>query len=199
MAPLVPLLLAALAGQAETPERADAIRAARELLQRELGVEPRELTVVDAAAVDWRDSSLGCPEKGRRYLQALVPGHRVVLEHAGQELVVHVGAGRAVRCERGFTAPLSEKQKAAAAVARLLAEARRDLARRLGVPEGEVKPGALRRVTWPDAGLGCPRPGEVYAQVQTEGYVIELEAAGARHVYHSDRERVLHCPQEPER
>jgi hypothetical protein len=76
-----------------------------------------------------------------------------------------------------------------------LAEARLDLARRLGVPEGDVRPGALRRVTWPDAGLGCPQPGELYAQVQTEGFVIELQVAGARYRYHTDHEHTVFCPE----
>jgi hypothetical protein len=146
------------------------------------------------SAAQWTDSSLGCPEKQTRYLPVLTPGHRVALEHAGRAHVVHVGAGRAVRCERGSASLESDKRQSAAAVARLLADARRDLARRLGVPEGDVKAGALRRVTWPDTSLGCPDPGKLYAQVQTEGFVIELEVASARYRYHADREHTVFCP-----
>ena len=51
----------------------------------------------------------------------------------------------------------------------------------------------LRRTTWPDASLGCPQPGETYAQALTAGFVIELEVGGARHVYHSDGQRVVQC------
>jgi hypothetical protein len=193
---IVLLLAAALGSPADDTERAGAIRLAREALGRELGVEPGELAVLDVSPTEWTDSSLGCPEKQMRYLPVLTPGHRVVLEHAGRAHVIHVGAGRAVRCERGTKSFESDKRQVAATVARLLAEARLDLARRLGVPEDEVRPGALRRVTWPDASLGCPQPGELYAQVQTEGFVIELQVAGTRYRYHADREHTVFCPEQ---
>jgi hypothetical protein len=82
-------------------------------------------------------------------------------------------------------------------MARLLVEARRDLARRLGVAEADVRPSTLRRATWPDTSLGCPAPGESYAQVETEGFVIELRAAGARYRYHTDHDRAVYCRERP--
>jgi hypothetical protein len=37
---------------------------------------------------------------------------------------------------------------------------------------------------WPDGSLGCPEPGQVYPQVITPGYHVELEVAdGARYDY----------------
>lgn len=38
-----------------------------------------ELTVASAEAVTWPDGSLGCPEPGMVYTQALVEGFRVVI------------------------------------------------------------------------------------------------------------------------
>jgi len=32
-------------------------------------------------------------------------------------------------------------------------------------------------VVWPDASLGCPKPGKVYSQVTREGYVVSSESA----------------------
>ncbi|MDQ2964887.1 MAG: hypothetical protein M3R57_03465 [Chloroflexota bacterium] len=40
--------------------------------------------VVVAQQVVWNDGSLGCPERGVLYTQALVPGYQVVLELDGQ-------------------------------------------------------------------------------------------------------------------
>jgi hypothetical protein len=177
--------------------REAAIRLARETLASELGTEPGALELRAASATEWRDSSLGCPEKGKRHLPVLTPGHRVTLEHDGRSYVVHVGGGRAVRCDSGAPATAARDPRAedVAAAARAFEAARRDLASRLGVAESEVKAGYLRRTTWPDASLGCPRPGEMYALALTPGFVIELEVAGARHVYHGDGRRVVSCPE----
>lgn len=178
--------------------RQAAIRLAREALAGELRVEPETLVVRKASAVEWADSSLGCPQKGERYLPVLLPGHRVELEHAGRTYVMHVGQGRAVHCEREATRSGREERQGAAVAARIVEEARRDLAQRLGVREDEIRIGWLRRMTWPDASLGCPRPGEAYAQAETRGFAIELEARGARYRYHGDGRRTIPCPTSPQ-
>jgi len=59
-----------------------------------------------------------------------------------------------------------------------------DLAERLGLPESEIEVTAAYLVTWPDASLGCPEPGMQYAQVVTDGAVIELRANDTTYSYH---------------
>jgi hypothetical protein len=59
------------------------------LAEAETGVDPSEIEVVVAEAVTWSDGSIGCPEEGMAYTQALVPGYRVVLNIAGEELAFH--------------------------------------------------------------------------------------------------------------
>ncbi|MFL5370681.1 MAG: hypothetical protein ACJ78Z_10850 [Myxococcales bacterium] len=76
---------------------------------------------------------------------------------------------------------------------RVLRMARQDLAKRLGIPEKEVKTGAVQRRTFSDASLGCPKPDTMYAQVETPGYVIELAAGGKSYEYHADAKRVVAC------
>jgi len=53
------------------------------------GVREDEVAVVVAESVTWRDGSLGCPRPGQIYTQALVPGYRVVLRVAGDEMAYH--------------------------------------------------------------------------------------------------------------
>ena len=77
----------------------EAVGLARETLARELGVEAGAFVVHKVEAVEWPDASLGCPEKGMSYASVIVPGYRVVLEHEGRAHHVHIGGGRAVRCE----------------------------------------------------------------------------------------------------
>lgn len=75
----------------------------------------------------------------------------------------------------------------------LLALARKDLASRLGFGSEQAKHGiSVIQATaqeWPDASLGCPQPGMMYAQVITPGYQIMLEAAGRRYDYRAPMRR----------
>lgn len=51
-------------------------------------------------------------------------------------------------------------------------------------------------VVWPDASLGCPQPDMFYAQVMTDGSVIELEHDGRYYRYHTGGSQgPFICPQ----
>jgi hypothetical protein len=60
-------------------------------LARRLGVEPDDLKVVSAEEVTWPDGSLGCPEPGMSYTQALIDGSKVVLGYDDRVYVYHAG------------------------------------------------------------------------------------------------------------
>ncbi len=76
---------------AEVPQALlDAILADAEVRS---GVPGEQLTLLRAEAVTWRDGSLGCPQPGMMYTQALVPGYWVVLEANGQELDYSASTG----------------------------------------------------------------------------------------------------------
>jgi hypothetical protein len=55
-------------------------------------VDPESISVVLAEAVTWPDGSLGCPEPGMSYTQALVDGSRVLLEVDGRLYAYHAGS-----------------------------------------------------------------------------------------------------------
>lgn len=59
------------------------------------GVAEDALDVVSASQGTWRDGSLGCPEPGMSYTQALVPGWQVIVAAGGERLDYRV-------TERGF-------------------------------------------------------------------------------------------------
>ncbi len=64
------------------------------------GADPATARIVRAEAVTWSDGSLGCPEPGMFYTQALVDGYWIVVELGGQTLDYRVGAHGAFRlCE----------------------------------------------------------------------------------------------------
>jgi hypothetical protein len=65
------------------------------------GVDVDDIEVVQAEAVTWSDGSLGCPEPGMVYTQALVDGYHVIVEAGGEELDFRVTAnGGFVLCEQ---------------------------------------------------------------------------------------------------
>ena len=68
---------------------------------------PREkLVIVHAQSVVWNDGSLGCPEPGMMYTQALVNGYWVVIQGAGQTYDFRVdGRGRFQLCPAGRGRP----------------------------------------------------------------------------------------------
>lgn len=64
------------------------------------GVAENEIEVVSHDQVTWRDGSLGCPEPGMSYTQALVEGYRIVLRAGGQDVAYHGAEGGApTRCD----------------------------------------------------------------------------------------------------
>lgn len=68
------------------------------------------------------------------------------------------------------TLPIVEKCKA-------------DLAKRLEVEAKTIEVTEVKEVTWPDAALGMPEPGKMYAQVLTPGYRIILKSGNSEHLY----------------
>jgi hypothetical protein len=69
---------------------------------------------------------------------------------------------------------------------RAVAQARRDLARRLAAAEADIEVRQVERIRWPDVCLGVPLPNELCAQVITEGFRIELAAGAKTYRYHTD-------------
>lgn len=58
------------------------------------------IDVLTNERVTWRDGSLGCPEPGMMYTQALVEGYRIVLQVDGQDFAYHGADGGAPsRCD----------------------------------------------------------------------------------------------------
>lgn len=55
------------------------------------GVTQDEVSVVGYAEVTWNDGSIGCPQPGMMYTQALVPGHQLILEVDGARASYHQG------------------------------------------------------------------------------------------------------------
>lgn len=69
-------------------------------LSERLGEPVLDPTVISAVSKTWNDGSLGCPQPGQLYTQALVDGFQVVLEVDGEQFDYRIGSGTDVRlCE----------------------------------------------------------------------------------------------------
>jgi hypothetical protein len=89
--------LTAFAQQPGKPD-AEAATLARRTLAAKLSLPIERIKVVSVSPAEWRDSSLGCPERGMVYTQVLTSGYKVTLRAADREHVVHVAGTHVVIC-----------------------------------------------------------------------------------------------------
>lgn len=83
------------------PEASRPVEASRQDLARRLGVAIGDVSVVRVEAVEWSDSSLGCPEPGKMYAQVVTPGYKIVLKVRDRIYEYHTDRGEnVVLCER---------------------------------------------------------------------------------------------------
>jgi len=79
-----PLATPGLSAEAETT-----VQAAIADLAAKRKISSDKVQVVSVEAVDWPDTSLGCPQPGMFYAQVIVPGYRIVLSVEGQQVTYH--------------------------------------------------------------------------------------------------------------
>lgn len=85
------------------------------------------------------------------------------------------------------TPEVSEIPSNPALVEKFISLSKKDLASRLQIDENEVILVQTEEMVWPNAALGCPAPGKVYAQGRVPGFQIWLETGGLKYVYNTDR------------
>ncbi len=70
-------------------------------LTARLKIAPETVMVVSVSAVDWPDTSLGCPQPGMFYAQIIVSGYTIILSASGQQVEYHADQrGRVVTCSK---------------------------------------------------------------------------------------------------
>ena len=183
------------------PERTAAAELATRAVMQRFSLPADAIRPVEVTDASWRDSSLGCPEKGVVYNPATVQGHVVVLDAAqpGGRIRhrVHVAAGRAVICpasvssvSRDLKLPPADN----AAGLRAAERARSDLALRLKVDRAQIDIERFRTTVWPDARLGCPAPAAAGEPTAVSGFTIFLSHGGKTYEYRADATRTLLMP-----
>jgi hypothetical protein len=75
------------------------VELAKEDLARRLEISVSEISLISVEAVDWPDTSLGCPQPGMMYAQVITPGFRVILAAKDRTYEYHTDVERfAVLC-----------------------------------------------------------------------------------------------------
>jgi hypothetical protein len=78
---------------------------AQQDLARRLAIDPGEITLVQAEAVEWPDAGLGCPAPGSFYAAVITPGYRLLFEARNQRYTYHTdGGSNLVLCQDGHPA-----------------------------------------------------------------------------------------------
>lgn len=70
------------------------VRQAQDDLSQRLGIAVDQIELVEYQSVSWRDGSLGCPQPGMAYTQALREGYRLQLQVDGQQYDYHGASGQ---------------------------------------------------------------------------------------------------------
>jgi hypothetical protein len=190
----------------EIPEgAASLVEQARRDLAAKLGISFNNALVIQVTAVEWNDSSLGCPKPDMAYLTVITPGYHIVLEANGIQYNYHTDEGDSIvfcpddrsdskdsDSEDSALASADDDADKMSAKAREMAErAQQDLAIELGIPLDQVTVSWAMAVDWNDSSLGCPQPNTMYMDVITPGYLIALEANGLKYNYHTDENDYL--------
>lgn len=171
------------------------VQAATDALAQALGISPSSITMIGIPLpVPWNDSSLGCPEPGRTYAPVVTPGYLITLDAGGNSYEIHTDlSGSVVVCSNPSVS-LGTITAPDPIAAEFIDKARKDLASRLGISLDNIVLVRSEAVEWPDASLGCPEPGQEYAQVITPGYRIVLAVEETYYEYHTDFDKFQFCP-----
>jgi len=178
----------ALAPPAETNPVALAQRVVAEFLS----VPMTEVSLVSNQEMDFSDSSLDCPEPGMSYLQAITPGHQVIVEADGRRFDVRVSGGHGKICHRQKSGKNPGQAPASTPASALIDLARHDLAEFLQTAVDQI---AVIQVRPYNAGTpikGCT-PDCRDSKNQC-GYMIGLFHDGRRYEYHAHDNHAEPCP-----
>lgn len=100
-----------------------------------------------------------------------------------------LGLGSLGQVKLGEPAPDPAKARAAA-----IERAKSHLADTLKLRAKDIAVESAKETTWPDASLGCPEKGRMYAQMVMSGWTVVLKAKGRLHEVHVAGTRAVSCP-----
>lgn len=68
-------------------------------LAKKLKIKSESIKVISVKNAEWNDTSLGCPEKGKLYIQTITQGFMIELLSFGKTYIYNGGLNRVVSCQ----------------------------------------------------------------------------------------------------
>ena len=81
-------------GRVPAPAPAEVMENVLAALEKLTGSKREAFEVIRSEEKLWPDGSLGCPQPGMVYSQAMVPGYHVVVDHGGRAYDYRIGGNR---------------------------------------------------------------------------------------------------------
>jgi hypothetical protein len=185
---------AASSGPATLPP-AGVVERGREAL-RAAGL-PANLKLLAGEQTQWSDSSLGCPQPGAMYTQAITTGYVLRFADRNATHEVHVAGYDAIVCSPQLGTGVPKRSTAAYRAGDLDAvveTARADLAAKLNLKIEEVSLRNFEPATWPDSRLGCGEQLADAAPGPVRGFKLNFATSRQYYTYHTDLNRAFPCP-----
>ena len=174
--------------QTTSPAEVDAVARARRALADQLQVPVEAVSLRRVSVAEWRDASLGCPERGRVYTQQLIAGHQVVLVHDGRDHDVHVAAGRAVVCGARIGSGKVSTEVVLAPARRAADKVKDAVAARTRVASVDVRIDRSRPFK-----AGTPSCARAPLQARGPAFIVDARAGAATFVYYADDAVTMSC------
>ena len=172
--------IAMVSSQDTRATQADAVALARRTLAAKLSVPAERIELVSVARAEWRDSSLGCPERGMVYQQVVTSGYKVTLRHEEKPHAVHVAGGQAIVCSAQSDAKISSAPLVSSSL-KARDAVRAALGARLNIDPARVRIVSARPIR------SNSRPcAEMPARPTGLAFVVEAEAEGQTFRYYAD-------------
>lgn len=168
--------------------RDEAVRMAIDALSSLLEIAPDAIRLVSVEAIDWPDSSLGCPARGMVYMPVIVPGFRVRLAVGDREHEVHTGGGRAVVCGAASSSAAPARPPITPALA-ASDRAKRHLAETLEVAPDDLRVARVRR--WRRDDRPCHPPTDTAMPAET--FYVELTRRATTYRYRATPDLAWPC------
>ncbi|MEL7537345.1 MAG: hypothetical protein AAFZ58_09710 [Pseudomonadota bacterium] len=164
-------------------------------LAEHLDIPMADIRIDTVRAVNWRDTSIGCPQPDQAYGQVITPGYKVTLRVEKALHFVHAANERVFVCETAGKPLFSSVDTESQLVwGEQMLWARADLAEHLGADEAEITIRSALPKTFSDASLDCPEPDVEYDATAREGFALNFEYRGRTYTYNTDLTRTVLCP-----
>jgi len=79
-------------------DQASYVKRAVENLAARLNLKKEDIELISVKQKEWGDSSLGCPQKGKLYIQSITSGYEITLSAKGKKYIYNGGLNRVVSC-----------------------------------------------------------------------------------------------------